>query len=301
MEIDGIRSVTSTAQQAPASIAVEFELNRDIDESMQEIQNKINQVQNLLPANLFPPTLAQEQSRRSADPLARAHSDDPKTQAHRPDDLRAQHALRPVRDHPGRGQHRHGRLRRPGAARLGRTSTSSTSFNLTSDDVITAIQRRARRDARPAGSRTTSTSITCASWARPRRPRTSARSCINSRGGAGPQLPSPRSCARSATVEEGIADVRKISRFNGKSHGRPGHPQAARLQRRRGRQRRPRQAQGDPAHSSRRLPRGRPLGQHALHQAVGRRADLHAAALGAARRRSSATCSWARGPRRSTC
>src|SRR6266576_303437 len=41
MEIGGIRSITSTAQQSSGSIAVEFELNRNIDESMQEIQNKI--------------------------------------------------------------------------------------------------------------------------------------------------------------------------------------------------------------------------------------------------------------------
>src|SRR5580698_3380998 len=49
MEIDGIRTITSSAQQSSASIAVEFELNRNIDESMQEIENKISQVQNLLP------------------------------------------------------------------------------------------------------------------------------------------------------------------------------------------------------------------------------------------------------------
>src|SRR5580698_3626482 len=57
MQIDGIRSITSSAQQSSGSIAVEFELNRDIDEAMQEIQNHIAQVQNLLPNNLFPPTV----------------------------------------------------------------------------------------------------------------------------------------------------------------------------------------------------------------------------------------------------
>src|SRR5471030_1193502 len=35
MQIDGIRSVTSSAQQSSGSISVEFELNRNIDESMQ--------------------------------------------------------------------------------------------------------------------------------------------------------------------------------------------------------------------------------------------------------------------------
>ena len=57
MEIEGIRSVTSTAQQGSGSISVEFETNQDIDVAMQQIQNKINQVRNLLPVDLFPPTL----------------------------------------------------------------------------------------------------------------------------------------------------------------------------------------------------------------------------------------------------
>src|SRR5580692_3623443 len=57
MEIDGIRSVTSSAQQSSGSIAVEFELNRDIDESMQEIQNKINQARNMMPVSMLPPTM----------------------------------------------------------------------------------------------------------------------------------------------------------------------------------------------------------------------------------------------------
>ena len=57
MELDGIRSVTSTAQQSSGRISVEFELNRNIDQAMQEIQNKIQQVRNLLPVNLMPPSL----------------------------------------------------------------------------------------------------------------------------------------------------------------------------------------------------------------------------------------------------
>ena len=70
MEIDGIRSITSSCLQSSGSIAVEFELNRNIDESMQEIQNKINQVQNVLPINLFPPTLRKINPEDSADHVA---------------------------------------------------------------------------------------------------------------------------------------------------------------------------------------------------------------------------------------
>jgi len=57
MQIQGIRSVTSSSQQSSASIAVEFEINRNIDEAVQEVQNRIKQVQNLLPKDLFPPTV----------------------------------------------------------------------------------------------------------------------------------------------------------------------------------------------------------------------------------------------------
>ena len=35
MELDGIRTLTSTAQQSSGTIAVEFELNQDIDQAMQ--------------------------------------------------------------------------------------------------------------------------------------------------------------------------------------------------------------------------------------------------------------------------
>ncbi len=79
MEIDGIRNVTSSAQMASGSISVEFELNRDIDESMQEIQNKINQVSNLLPLNLFPPTLRKTNPEDSPIIWLALTSDDPNT------------------------------------------------------------------------------------------------------------------------------------------------------------------------------------------------------------------------------
>jgi HAE1 family hydrophobic/amphiphilic exporter-1 len=57
MQLDGIRSITSTAQQSSASIAVEFELNQNIDQALQDVKNRIQQVQNLLPTALFPPIL----------------------------------------------------------------------------------------------------------------------------------------------------------------------------------------------------------------------------------------------------
>jgi HAE1 family hydrophobic/amphiphilic exporter-1 len=57
MQIDGVRSITSSSMQSSGSIAVEFEVNRNIDDAVQEVENRIKQVQNLLPTDLFPPTV----------------------------------------------------------------------------------------------------------------------------------------------------------------------------------------------------------------------------------------------------
>lgn len=57
MSIQGIRSVTSTAYEGNATITVEFELGRDIDVALQEVQTKVAQAQILLPQDLEPPVV----------------------------------------------------------------------------------------------------------------------------------------------------------------------------------------------------------------------------------------------------
>lgn len=58
MGIQGINDVSSSMQQGSASITIEFELNKDIDVAVQEVQNKIAQVQKLLPTDIDPPTVS---------------------------------------------------------------------------------------------------------------------------------------------------------------------------------------------------------------------------------------------------
>jgi len=53
--IQGIRSLSSTAREGQASITVEFDLERDIDVALQEVQTKIAQAQLRLPRELDPP------------------------------------------------------------------------------------------------------------------------------------------------------------------------------------------------------------------------------------------------------
>jgi hydrophobe/amphiphile efflux-1 (HAE1) family protein len=55
MSVEGIKEVTSNSQQGQAQITVEFNLNRDIDAALQEVQTKISQAQKNLPDDIDPP------------------------------------------------------------------------------------------------------------------------------------------------------------------------------------------------------------------------------------------------------
>jgi len=58
MTVEGVRSVTSTSRYASASISVEFELSRDIADALQEVQNKVAAAQRYLPADIEPPVIS---------------------------------------------------------------------------------------------------------------------------------------------------------------------------------------------------------------------------------------------------
>ena len=55
MSIQGIREVSSTSRQGLSIISIEFELSRNIDSALQEVQTKIAQAQRNLPREIDPP------------------------------------------------------------------------------------------------------------------------------------------------------------------------------------------------------------------------------------------------------
>ncbi|MBI4367408.1 MAG: efflux RND transporter permease subunit [Deltaproteobacteria bacterium] len=55
--IEGIREINSTARLGSATVTVEFDLKRNIDAAVQEVQTKLLQVQARLPVDLEPPTV----------------------------------------------------------------------------------------------------------------------------------------------------------------------------------------------------------------------------------------------------
>ena len=58
LTVEGVRSVTSTSRYASASISVEFELSRNIADALQEVQNKVSSAQRFLPTDIEPPVIS---------------------------------------------------------------------------------------------------------------------------------------------------------------------------------------------------------------------------------------------------
>lgn len=56
--VEGVRNVTSTSRYAQATISVEFELTRNIADALQEVQNKIAAAQRNLPPDIEPPVIS---------------------------------------------------------------------------------------------------------------------------------------------------------------------------------------------------------------------------------------------------
>jgi hydrophobe/amphiphile efflux-1 (HAE1) family protein len=58
VQVEGVRSITSTSRQGRASITVELDLARDVDLAMQDVQTRISQAQQRLPRDIDPPTIS---------------------------------------------------------------------------------------------------------------------------------------------------------------------------------------------------------------------------------------------------
>ena len=213
MEIDGVRNVTSSAQQSSGSISVEFDLARNIDDAMQEIQNKIQQVQNILPTNLFPPTLRKTNPEDNPIIWLTLTSDHPQT---KPIDLMI-YARNTLYDQfsilPGVGNIALGGYVDP-ALRVWARVKRLADLNLTSTDLIQAITQehlevpagRIEDDRHETYVRTMGEATT---------PQEFGQLQINNRALQGPTY-KPIFLADVTEIQEGLTDVRKISRVNGK-------------------------------------------------------------------------------------
>ncbi len=213
MQIDGIRSVTSTAQQSSATIAVEFDLKTDIDEALQEIKNHIDQVQNLLPTNLFPPTLRKTNPEDQPIMWLGLTTDDPKTplidmMIFSKNFLQDQFGIV-----PGVGNIVVGGYVDP-ALRVWVDAEKMNRLDLTSEDILQAIKQeqievpagQIQNSSKEYNIRVLGEATSAEEFGKIR---------INSRISQGVNY-KPTLLRDVAQIEEGTADIRKISRMSGK-------------------------------------------------------------------------------------
>ncbi|XXF74912.1 efflux RND transporter permease subunit [Myxococcaceae bacterium GXIMD 01537] len=58
MQVEGVKSLTSTARQGGANITVELDLSRNVDLALQDVQTKVSQTQRRLPLDVDPPVIS---------------------------------------------------------------------------------------------------------------------------------------------------------------------------------------------------------------------------------------------------
>ncbi|UQA60845.1 efflux RND transporter permease subunit [Polyangium aurulentum] len=58
VQVEGVKSITSSSRQGSASITVELDLSRNIDAALQDVQAKVSQAQRRLPLDIDPPVIS---------------------------------------------------------------------------------------------------------------------------------------------------------------------------------------------------------------------------------------------------
>jgi len=58
MQVEGIKSLTSTSRQGSANVTIELDISRNIDLALQDVQTKVSQAQRLLPRDIDPPVIS---------------------------------------------------------------------------------------------------------------------------------------------------------------------------------------------------------------------------------------------------
>src|SRR5688572_28367385 len=58
VQVEGVKSISSTARQGSANITVELDLERNVDLALQDVQTKVSQAQRQLPRDIDPPVIS---------------------------------------------------------------------------------------------------------------------------------------------------------------------------------------------------------------------------------------------------
>ncbi len=211
MGIDGLQSISSSTSQGTANITCEFSAKRDIDVVMQEVQNRILQVNNQLPSLLYPPVITKTNPEDQPIMWVMVTADDNiplyKQMIYARNTLKNQ-----LSTIDGVGNVALAGYVTPNL-RVWIDRDKLYKYELTASDVFSAIQ--AEQNEQPAGRiEAPKSEMNVRVMGEAATPADFAKIRINSRGGAANYNPIP--LGEVAKIEEGISDLRAISRYNGK-------------------------------------------------------------------------------------
>ncbi len=209
MGIAGIREVSSSTRQGTASITVEFDLDRDIDVALQEVQTKLAQAQQRLPREIDPPIVTKTNT-----------EDFPIMWLGLSGDRPLRDMMTYVQDHL---KERFQTIGGVGEVFLGGflernlrvwiDAKKLEEHQITVEDVIDAIQ--AEHVEAPAGRiETKEREYNVRAMGEAKTPEEFANILISHR--AGKPIYTPIYLKDVATIEDGLADVRRMSRILGK-------------------------------------------------------------------------------------
>lgn len=212
MGIEGLTSVTSSVSQGTANITCNFALSHDINVALQEVQNRITQSANLLPTALYPPVITKTNPEDQPILWVMVTADD-KVPLHE----QMIYARNTLKDQlstiQGVGNVTFAGYVEPNL-RVWLDTKKMRQYDLTSQDVWNAIQ--AEQIEQPAGRiESDKTEINIRVLGEAKTPKDFSNIHINARGGGVNYRPVP--LLKVAKVEEGLSDIRAISRYNGKT------------------------------------------------------------------------------------
>ncbi len=209
MTVQGVRSISSYSRYGAATITIEFDLNQNIDAALQEVQTKIAQVQKNLPRDMDPPTLTKTNPEDQPILWLTATRDD--------GNLRE--LMMFVRDHlkdhfttvPGVGEVFLGGYVDP-ALRVWLKSKDLNKYELTAGDVVSTFQNE--HIELPAGQlETDRREYNVRTIGEAQQLEDFQNIIVNSRGGK-PNY-NPIRLKSVSRIEEGVGEIRRLSRFNG--------------------------------------------------------------------------------------
>jgi HAE1 family hydrophobic/amphiphilic exporter-1 len=212
MSVEGLRDVSSSIRQGIAEITLEFELERDIDVALQEVQSKIAAVQRRLPNEIDPPVITK--SNPEDQPIMWVSVSGPDDRPLR--DL-MELVDRQIKDRfktiSGVGEiFLGGFLERN--LRVWLDLKKLEAYQLTIQDIINAVQEE--HVELPAGRlETEKQETTVRAMGEAVSVEEFEKMAITKRGGQ--PIYKPILLKEVATIEDGLADVRRISRVLGKS------------------------------------------------------------------------------------